>query len=213
MNLKFRKKPIVVEAFQMTLERRLDNSEWPEWLHRAWNEDYGRVGSLQRTRPFDRSDSDELEIVTLEGVRLVSFGDWIIRGIKGELYPCKPDIFEATYELEYAEPVTSGFTALFGGVPGEPPLSRKEVHRVGEVLAILESLVDQIIDGLNHEDFSGEPINWGDLSCVGADLCCSGNEVFFQVMIEECDSPKLCQFVAAELSKLGYPDVSVCSRW
>lgn len=41
---------------------------------------------------------DLLEIVTLEGKHLVSWGDWIIRGVKGELYPCKPDIFAATYE-------------------------------------------------------------------------------------------------------------------
>ncbi len=39
-----------------------------------------------------------LEIPTLEGTMHASQGDWIIRGVKGELYPCKPDIFEATYE-------------------------------------------------------------------------------------------------------------------
>jgi len=41
---------------------------------------------------------DPLRIRTLEGELIVSPGDWIIRGVKGELYPCKPDIFEATYE-------------------------------------------------------------------------------------------------------------------
>ncbi len=40
-----------------------------------------------------------LEIETLEGVMTASPGDWIIKGIKGEFYPCKPDIFKATYEL------------------------------------------------------------------------------------------------------------------
>lgn len=40
----------------------------------------------------------EMEIVTLEGRMTASAGDWIIRGIKGELYPCKPDIFEASYD-------------------------------------------------------------------------------------------------------------------
>jgi len=39
-----------------------------------------------------------LSIGTLEGQHLVSWGDWIIQGVKGELYPCKPDIFDATYE-------------------------------------------------------------------------------------------------------------------
>lgn len=42
--------------------------------------------------------SGTLEIRTLEGTMTASEGDWIIRGVKGELYPCKPDIFEATYE-------------------------------------------------------------------------------------------------------------------
>lgn len=39
-----------------------------------------------------------LEILTLEGKMTADVGDWIIRGVKGEFYPCKPDIFEATYE-------------------------------------------------------------------------------------------------------------------
>ena len=41
---------------------------------------------------------EEVYIQTLEGVMKASPGDWIIRGVKGELYPCKPDVFEATYE-------------------------------------------------------------------------------------------------------------------
>lgn len=40
----------------------------------------------------------EMEIETLEGVMKADKGDWIIRGVKGELYPCKPDVFEMTYE-------------------------------------------------------------------------------------------------------------------
>lgn len=95
--MKFRKKPVVIEAFQMTEARRMDNSEWPAWLHEAWNGNEGEAGTLQRA---DREAAlpDQLAIVTLEGVHLVSWGDWIIQGVKGELYPCKPDIFDATYE-------------------------------------------------------------------------------------------------------------------
>jgi hypothetical protein len=95
--LKFRKKPAVIEAFQMTVERRMDNSDWPEWLGYAWNHERGEKGALQRVS-MDAPMPDQLEIVTLEGNHLVSWGDWIIRGVQGELYPCKPDIFEATYE-------------------------------------------------------------------------------------------------------------------
>jgi hypothetical protein len=44
------------------------------------------------------SEDENPRIKTLEGTMMVSVGDWIIKGIKGELYPCKPDIFDATYE-------------------------------------------------------------------------------------------------------------------
>lgn len=94
--MKFRKKPVVIEAFQMTEERRINNTNWPEWMHRAWSFERGLPGSLY---PTDEGTCDgTLSIGTLEGQHLVSWGDWIIKGVKGELYPCKPDIFEQTYE-------------------------------------------------------------------------------------------------------------------
>ena len=96
MNLKFRKKPVVIEAFQMTEERRASNADWPKWMHQAWQLDREAPGSLHPTE--EGTGDGTLSISTLEGPHLVSWGDWIIRGVKGELYPCKPDIFEATYE-------------------------------------------------------------------------------------------------------------------
>lgn len=76
---KFIKKPVVIEAHNIS------DSDWPDWLIEA--------------RPIVTitGDGTELDIVTLEGVMHANAGDWIIRGIKGELYPCKPDIFAATY--------------------------------------------------------------------------------------------------------------------
>lgn len=101
--MKYRKKPVVIEAFQMTPDRRMDNSEWPAWLHEAWNGNTDEPGTLQRANRGDPLP-DLLEIITLEGKHLVSWGDYIIRGVKGEFYPCKPDIFAATYEpVEAAE--------------------------------------------------------------------------------------------------------------
>lgn len=94
--MRFRKKPIVIEAFQMTVDRRWDNVDWPDWLHEAWNKDSNEAGSLF-IRPMDET-RESLAISTMEGPLAVTFGDWIIRGVKGEIYPCKPDIFEATYE-------------------------------------------------------------------------------------------------------------------
>jgi hypothetical protein len=90
----YRKRPVVIEAFQMTRERRWDNRDWPEWLNRAWNTE--GEGCL-RIDPDD-PERERLYIGTLEGVHRVSWGDFIIQGVHGELYPCKPDIFEATYE-------------------------------------------------------------------------------------------------------------------
>lgn len=90
MEHKYTKKPVTIEAFQMTPERRWDNNGWPQWLHEAW-----QSGVL-----FIKPDgtSQYLCIKTLEGIHDVGWGDFIIQGVKGELYPCKPDIFEMTYD-------------------------------------------------------------------------------------------------------------------
>ena len=93
---KYRKRPIEVQAFQMTEARRWDNSEWPAWLGYAWQMESGEPGCVW-------CDHDPphtyLHITTLDGVMDITWGDWIIQGVRGELYPCKPNIFEATYEL------------------------------------------------------------------------------------------------------------------
>lgn len=66
----------------MTTQDLIPN-KWPEWVRNAYN----RVNI-----------ANGMVIVTLEGAMTASPGDWIILGVKGEVYPCKPDIFEATYE-------------------------------------------------------------------------------------------------------------------
>ena len=93
---KYRKKPVVIEAFQMTKERRWDNSDWPGWMHEAWNKEPSE-GAIW-IDPDDPT-GEKLVCGTLEGVHAISTNDWIIKGINGEIYPCKPDIFEKTYEL------------------------------------------------------------------------------------------------------------------
>ncbi|HET6631566.1 MAG TPA: hypothetical protein VFG73_02505 [Rhodanobacteraceae bacterium] len=97
--MKSRKKPVVVEAFQMTKERRTSNAGWPKWLHEAWN-----AGVVHPAYP-NSDGNGRLKVRTLEGDLLVDWDDWIIKGVKGEFYPCKPDIFAATYEaVEEGEP-------------------------------------------------------------------------------------------------------------
>ena len=96
--MKYRKKPVTIEAFQMTRERRTSYADWPEWLHRAWNCDPGSPGAV-KPEDFPESDgTDRLTITTLVGELTLQWDDWIICGIRGELYPCKPDIFQETYE-------------------------------------------------------------------------------------------------------------------
>ena len=93
--MKFRKKPVVIEAFQLTTAAKESNVDWPEWLNAAWQKDFKEPGAFYRL-------STAFLIHTLEGSMVVNTDDWIIRGVKGELYPCKPDIFEATYEAVIA---------------------------------------------------------------------------------------------------------------
>jgi len=99
---KYRKKPVVIEAFEMTEARRWDNSEWPEWLHMAWNKDASEVGALypdpDAPIAIGRESAAQLIIRTLEGPVSIAWTDRIIKGVQDELYPCKADIFEATYE-------------------------------------------------------------------------------------------------------------------
>lgn len=78
----FRKKPVVIEARRLTSENGPELWEWAE--SKPHYDPQGQV--------------DGLTIFTKEGRMLADFGDWIIKGVQGEFCPCKPDIFEATYE-------------------------------------------------------------------------------------------------------------------
>ena len=89
MSLKWRKKPVVIEAFQWTADA---NQEFdPEWIINAIQE--GTVSFKE-----EGYETVSLVIKTLEGDHIATRGDYIIRGVKGELYPCKPEIFHLTYE-------------------------------------------------------------------------------------------------------------------
>jgi len=100
--MKFRKKPVVIEAWQFTF----DAAQRPEpsWVRNALNKPWHELGSLAFWPEGDPHVEGEwnkrphIAIKTLEGTINATPGDWIIRGVKGELYPCKPDIFDATYE-------------------------------------------------------------------------------------------------------------------
>jgi hypothetical protein len=86
---KFRKKPVVIEAVQIK-----KGMGCPIWLVEAIASNKVIVANLS----FGVELPAFAKIETLEGIMRGDDGDWIIRGVKGELYPCKADIFEATYE-------------------------------------------------------------------------------------------------------------------
>lgn len=95
---KFRKKPVEIEAVQFIGVGYMGLSfnfgePIPEWLSEQITKDFGKTGAVRGA-----GQNEYILISTLEGDMRCEPGDWIIRGVKGELYPCKPDIFAATYE-------------------------------------------------------------------------------------------------------------------
>lgn len=92
--MKFRKKPVVIEAEQWTEERAISIlcDDGP-LIHGCLKPGSCCYHKANRTVSYAR-----LQIDTLEGPMRADYGDWIIRGVAGEFYPCKPDIFAATYE-------------------------------------------------------------------------------------------------------------------
>ena len=88
---KYRKKPIVIEALKF--EVKTFNPEMVEFIGESANYPECKIGGL------DPADGGKFKIKTLEGDLVASIGDYIIKGVAGEFYPCKPDIFEKTYEL------------------------------------------------------------------------------------------------------------------
>ncbi|KMO21403.1 hypothetical protein [Methylobacterium platani] len=86
---RFRKKPVEIDAVRWT-GREIEGGA-PDWIKAANELDPLVPGGIIRI-------DDTVHVFTLEGRMIAQPGDWIIRGVKGELYPCKPDIFAATYD-------------------------------------------------------------------------------------------------------------------
>jgi len=89
---RFRKKPVVIEARQFTEQSRADVMAW--------------CGSTGDCISYHRGVLGFI-VPTLEGQHIAMLDDWIIKGVKGEFYPCKPDIFAATYEPEFVNAIDS----------------------------------------------------------------------------------------------------------
>ncbi len=109
--MRYTKKPVTIEAIRFVGLTDFGDPQFdtaptggvvPNWLMDAMAGPEGASGSMWAApgQPFigEGDPPKELFVGTMEGQHIASKGDWIIRGIKGELYPCKPDIFDATYD-------------------------------------------------------------------------------------------------------------------
>lgn len=105
----FRKKPVIIEAMLLDADSYMDVSDW---IIRNTLGIFEPMACIEGSKPWPKSGvsidprDGRMIIATLEGGHWCDIGDWIIRGIKGEFYPCKPDVFRATYD---------------GPLPSEPP--------------------------------------------------------------------------------------------
>lgn len=84
----YQKKPVRVEAFQLGYQ------DIPLWFQGAIKDNF-----VSNIDAFLASANETIKIKTLEGIMTAQQGDWIIKGVKGEIYPCKDEIFKATYEF------------------------------------------------------------------------------------------------------------------
>jgi hypothetical protein len=101
--VKYRKKPVVIEARQFIGDNAALHDVYA-WIERDTSGSFEPTAVIEGKVPcpadgvsIDPRDG-RMMIATLEGYHHVNLGDWVIKGVAGEFYPCKPDIFEATYE-------------------------------------------------------------------------------------------------------------------
>jgi hypothetical protein len=100
----YRKKPVVIEARQFNPVDGIDWLDIYQWIEKNTLGSFEPMSRIEGREPWPASGvtidprDGRLVIATLEGGHWCDLGDWIIRGVQGEFYPCKPDIFEATYE-------------------------------------------------------------------------------------------------------------------
>ena len=99
--VKFRKKPIIVEAVQWTRDKGF--REKPEWLVNAINSGVLIRNDYSCSTPARELHSEAWCVDTLEGVMRIINNAWVIRGVNGEIYPCDNEIFEKTYEVAEGE--------------------------------------------------------------------------------------------------------------
>ena len=131
---KFVKKPVIIEALQWTGDNSLDVAEFCQDSERRYE-----------------FKGDALFIHTLEGSMRASINDYIIKGVNGEFYPCKPDIFEKTYEKVEEPAPTDTFESLSRPLMKWLTETYDPHHRV--IISSEVAVVTQDIKGFQTEDY------------------------------------------------------------
>lgn len=147
--MKYRKKPVVIEARQLSHENHQDVSNW-----------VASAGYKVRhaSKPPMRAVTGII-IETLEGDMTAEYGDWIIKGVAGEFYPCKPEIFAESYEAVTAAIEQEVTTHKGLPVKGYTDQSDYKVERVNQN-KVLEETVLRAVDAVGHDRDLDADMRW-----------------------------------------------------
>jgi len=162
--MKFRKKPVVIEAFKYNgdLMGKDGNYYVPNWAIKAYEDGVFFYDNISIDAP-----PTELFIMTLEGNMHVSIGDYIIQGVKGEIYNCKSDIFEMTYDLVEENSFTKKNTITQEQITNIMENSKIEVITMGLKTTVVSVtlpngfvIVDSssCVDAVNYDEEMGKEI-------------------------------------------------------
>lgn len=156
--MKYRKKPVIIDAFQFDGDfMNKDRTYYiPDWAVDMVHKGYIKFRSYV---------NGELEIKTLEGVMIANVGDYIIKGVDGEVYPCKPDIFEKTYEE--TQPCTKG-------------TSNKVIRTEVDIDRVAKELNQKLEKALEEDSIPKFPVRLDDVK-LGFDFSC-GNKREFKML-------------------------------
>lgn len=89
---------VTIEAFQITQTTREDNSEWPEWLHKAWDKPIMKKGSLYPVHYPNSDGKDPLKLRGVGGPTILNWGDYIVKTPEGNLYKVDPKSFKEVFK-------------------------------------------------------------------------------------------------------------------
>ena len=143
----YRKKPVVVEAMQL-IDRKQSVIDCLDFVF-ALRMDPSQIDSSATMKKI--REERGFVIRTLEGDMKVSYGDYIIKGVNGEFYPCKPDIFEKTYEKVEEPTPTDTFESLTRPIMKWLTETYDPHHRV--IISSEVAVVTQDIKGFQTEDY------------------------------------------------------------